>query len=77
MTDIIQRFRLKVPERLGEENSHRLQVEREDEEPIHSAGFVTKTQALLLDKSPKRQVPALSLPPADGDRSSTQNVVDV
>jgi len=61
MMDIIQSFRLKVPERLGQENRLRLQVEREDEET--TAGFVAKTQYLLLDESPKRQVPPLSLPP--------------
>lgn len=34
MKGIIQRFRLKVPERLGEENRLRVQVESEDEEHI-------------------------------------------
>jgi hypothetical protein len=33
MKDIIRSFRLKVPERLGEENRLRLQVEREGREP--------------------------------------------
>ena len=33
LTDIIHRFWLKVPERLGEENRFRLQMEREEEEP--------------------------------------------
>jgi hypothetical protein len=40
----------------------------------YSAGFVRKTYSLLLDKNPRRQVPPLTLPSEDADRSSTQNV---